>query len=75
MGAIRPVITNFQSGELSPRLYGRVDSPMFGQGAKELLNFAPSTLGGADRRGGLEWKCAANDVDADTRIIPWSIND
>jgi len=72
---IRPVITNFSSGELSPRMEGRVDLPMYSGGARELTNFAPERLGGVFKRGGLEYKINAPVDTGNVRLIPWSISD
>jgi hypothetical protein len=71
---IRPVITNFASGELDPRLEGRVDLSMYSGSAKELTNFFPSRLGGAFKRGGLQYKINTPSQSYACRLIPWSIN-
>ena len=75
MAVIRPVITDFSAGELSPKLAGRVDSPVYSRGAQEMTNFIPGRLGGAYRRGGLRYIADAPSASAKTRLIPWSVND
>jgi hypothetical protein len=68
---MRPVITNFSSGELDPRLEGRVDLPMVSSGARELTNFFPPRLGGAFKRGGLLHRLV---LAGQTRLIPWNVS-
>lgn len=83
MGTIRPVITDFSAGEVSPRLAGRTDSPIYTRSAKELTNFIPGTLGGIYRRGGFQHVIEAPYVNGISgarvtgklRLIPWSVND
>jgi len=75
MGTIRPALTNFALGELSPKLAGRVDLPLYTKGALEMTNVAPLPLGGCGKRGGLEWKLAIDAAAAGScRMIPWSIS-
>jgi len=75
MGTIRPALTNFALGELSPKLAGRVDLPLYTKGALEMTNVAPLPLGGCGKRGGLEWKLAIDEAAAGScRMIPWSIS-
>ena len=71
---IRPVLTDFSAGELSPKLSGRVDLPIYSKGAKELTNFRVEALGGATKRPGTAFYSGttANKV---ARIIPWVIDD
>ena len=46
------ILTNFTAGELSPRLYGRVDLAKYQNGARELRNMTSLPQGGARKRGG-----------------------
>jgi len=74
MGMIRPIYNNFSAGEISPKLAGRADLPVFQGGANKLHNMIPEKMGGARRRGG--FKHIINmPVDAKARLIPWSVND
>lgn len=46
MGRNTPLISNFSRGELTPKLYGRPDSPVYFQGASVMQNFMPMLQGG-----------------------------
>lgn len=72
MGAIKPVYNNFSAGEITPKLYGRMDSPIYQAGVNRLENFTPDMFGSVRRRGGLKHLATATGVE---RIIPWSISD
>jgi len=75
MGAMRPIVTDFSMGELSPRLAGRVDLPLYSKGATEMTNVLPYPLGGAGKRGGLEFKKLIDATGLGScRMIPWSIS-
>lgn len=74
MGKIRPVYNNFAAGEISPKLAGRSDLPVFQAGASRMKNMKPERLGGASKRGGFKY-IAKTPVDDSARLIPWSIND
>lgn len=75
MGNIRPVITNFLAGELSPKMDGRVDHTLYGSGAKELTNFQVELLGGVRRRGGLAHEIELKTQSGPSRLIPWNVSD
>lgn len=45
----KKAITNFTSGELDPRLYGRTDIEQYGNSAKYLRNVVVERYGGATR--------------------------
>ena len=49
---LSPIINSFASGELSPRLMGRTDSPKYATGCEVMENFMALPHGGAKRRGG-----------------------
>ena len=44
--------TNFTSGELSERMFGRIDVSQYYNGAKKLLNYIMMPQGGVKRRSG-----------------------
>ena len=71
---IRPVLTAFSAGELSPKLSGRVDLPVYFKGAKEITNFRVEALGGVTKRPGTTFYAKTQDNFA-TRIIPWVVAD
>jgi hypothetical protein len=48
-------ITNFSRGEFGPQLYGRVDLPQYGAGAKQLVNFMVQRYGGVRFRDGFRY--------------------
>lgn len=48
-------ITNFARGEFGPELYGRVDLPQYGAGAKELTNAIVQRYGGVAARPGFRY--------------------
>jgi hypothetical protein len=74
MPTLRPLLTDFSAGELSPRLAGRVDLPVYFKGAQEITNFRVQTLGGVTKRPGTSL-LAGTVSDAKARLIPWAIND
>ena len=53
------VQTNFTSGELSPRMSGRVDVARYANGVKKLRNFIALPQGGAERRPGTRYRGTA----------------
>ncbi len=58
--------TNFVSGELDPKAFGRIDIKQYFQGAESLRNYLVLPQGGATRRPGLEYQ--AELVNKITRI-------
>jgi hypothetical protein len=71
MPRVTTIQTNFSAGEISPRLYGRVDVAKYQNGAKRMRDTVPQIYGGARRRYGSvfvrEVKTSANR----TRLIPF----
>jgi hypothetical protein len=74
MAEIKPVLNNFSSGEITPDAFGMVGSPAFASGAQELLNMMPVSMGGAARRGAMEYIATIPGGDS-ARLIPWSVDD
>ncbi len=62
--------TNFTAGELSPRMWGRVDIAKYGNGAKSLRNVLVWRHGGARRRYGSRY-VGATKASAEARLIPF----
>jgi len=60
MPKISPIQSSFAAGEVSSKVYGRIDSAGYKQGVKELTNFIPDTRGSVSNRGGFKWKYAIN---------------
>ena len=54
MSLVPIIITNFTSGELSPRLAGRVDVSKYFNGCQALENFLVQPHGGVTRRSGMD---------------------
>ncbi len=65
------LITNFASGELSERLYGRADLQTYYQGASRLKNFNILPTGGIVRRNGFR-RCG--EMTSEARLIPFIVN-
>ena len=63
-------ITDFSAGELSPRLRGRVDSPIYNKGLQTSRNYTSIPFGGVTRRPGT-WRIAdiTSDYDAVTEPL------
>lgn len=74
MAKASPEITSFTSGELSPRLEGRVDIPKYFSGSKKLENFVVHPHGGATRRPGTQFISEVKDSSKEHRLIPFEFN-
>lgn len=68
---ISPIVNSFASGELSPRLMGRTDSPKFTSGCEIMENFIALPHGGALRRGGTRYINEVKNSAHGTRLIPF----
>lgn len=55
MSKVSPAITNFNSGEFSPMIAGRVDFDRYANGCTVMENFIPTVQGPALRRGGTRY--------------------
>lgn len=65
------LITSFSAGQLSKKLYGRIDLPVYAQGASELTNFDIIPTGGIVRRSGTK---RLGTLKKPARLIPFIIN-
>ena len=74
MAKLTLVQTNFTAGELSPRMYGRVDIARYQNGAKTVENAWPVVHGGAVRRYGTLLCAPAKYPDRRVRLIPYVFN-
>lgn len=61
MSKASPALTNFNAGEFSPLLEGRIDFDRYQNGCKRLLNFIPTVQGPAVRRGGTRYVASVKD--------------
>ena len=66
--------TNFTSGELSPRLEGRIDINKYANGLHKLENFVVYPHGGVTRRRGSEYVASSKDGDKKVRLVPFEPN-
>ena len=55
MAESSPILTNFTSGELSPRLNGRIDMEKYYNGASTINNFQVLMHGGLQKRSGTRY--------------------
>lgn len=67
--------TNFTAGEISPKLYGRVDVARYQNGAKRMRDTIPQVYGGAKRRDGSLFVNEVKTSDKATRLIPFIYNE
>ena len=68
---IRPPLLDFSAGELSPKLAGRIDSPVYYKGCQRLTNFFPRITGGMGKRPGFVW---VGESLGPGRLIPWTLD-
>ena len=73
MPRVAPIIANFNAGEWSPRLYGRVDLQKYPNAARELRNFLPLVEGCITKRPGTRY-VAATKGNAVARLMPFEFN-
>lgn len=71
MPRVSPIQTAFTSGELSPRLYGRVDLAKYASGAETLENWLIQPQGGITRRPGSLYVTTTKDSTMPPRLIPF----
>ncbi len=69
-----PALTNFTAGEVSPRLFGRVDLSKYYNGCSELENFLVHPHGGATRRSGFRFIANAVNHNGKSLLIPFEFN-
>jgi hypothetical protein len=71
MSLIPIVLTNFTSGELSPRLAGRVDVSKYFNGCQLLENFLVQPHGGVTRRSGMRYVADAVRHGGRSLLVPY----
>lgn len=71
MAESSPIITDFTSGELSPRLNGRVDLERYYSGAKTIKNFEVQMHGGLQKRSGTRFIASVKNSAHTTKLIPF----
>jgi hypothetical protein len=69
-----PILTNFTSGELSPRVSARVDLAKYFNGCRILQNFITLPHGGAIKRPGTYFVAEAKYSDKKCRLVPFEFS-
>lgn len=72
MSTVAPLQSNFSGGEISPLLYGRVDSDRYKTSLALCHNWIPTLQGGLTRRPGSQFIGAVKDGTTKVRIIPFT---
>ena len=62
--------SNFTAGEISPRLFGRVDLSKYNNGAKTIQNAVVQTHGGVSRRPGTRFASQIKDTGTSDIKVP-----
>jgi hypothetical protein len=75
MAQAQPIKTNFTAGELSPRLFGRVDVSRYLNGAALLENFIVLPHGGIIGRPGSRFSAEVKDSSKITRLLSFEFNE
>lgn len=75
MPKVTTLQTNFTAGEISPKLYGRVDVARYQNGAKLMRDTIPQVYGGAKRRDGSLFVHEVKTSAKETRLIPFIYNE
>ncbi|SNR91361.1 hypothetical protein SAMN04488503_1878 [Humidesulfovibrio mexicanus] len=71
MSLVPVLLTNFTSGELSPRLAGRVDVSKYFNGCQSLVNFLAQPHGGVVRRGGMRFVARSASGAGKSLLVPY----
>lgn len=71
MSRTTPIQTNFTGGEISPRLYGRVDLQKYGTSVERCENFTIFPHGGATKRSGTRFINAVKFSNRRTCLVPF----
>ena len=74
MSRVTSIQTNFTAGQLSPRLFGRVDLSKYANGAAEITNLIVQPHGGVTRRPGTKFINEVKTSSAKTRLLPFEFS-
>ena len=74
MARVSTIVTNFQSGELSPRLEGRIDLEKYSSGSQTMENMVVFPQGGVTRRPGTYYAGSSKDG-GKVRLINFEYSD
>ena len=69
-----PVKMNFTSGELSPKMLGRIDLDQYAAGVETMTNFLPVIWGGARFRPGFRFVNEVKNSADQTRLVPFEFS-
>lgn len=69
-----PMLSSFNSGELSPNIEGRVDVTKYANGCKALENYIPLVQGPAKRRGGTKFVAEIKDSTSRAWLVRFEFN-
>lgn len=69
-----PIQVSFNGGELSPRMFGRLDQPRYQSGAERMENFIPLVQGPAIRRSGFRF-IGQTLGSLPVRLVPFPVSD
>lgn len=67
-------VNDFSAGELSQKVSGRIDLPMYRSGAREMYNMIPLPSGGATKRPGTRYLGQAKHADRVCRLVYWTVS-
>ena len=70
-----PIVTNFTTGEVSPRVEGRMDMPQYRNSCRKLENFLVRQQGGVDRRPGTFYVATAKTAAQKPRLMSLVVDD
>lgn len=71
MAKASPILENFNTGEMSPLVAGRISFEKYPNGASILENFIPTTQGPNVRRGGFRFVHEVKDSSATVLLVPF----
>lgn len=74
MPKVSPIQSNFNGGEISPLLYGRVDVPRYKESLAICKNYLPLIQGPITRRPGSSFVFPVKSSSAVTRLIPFEFS-
>ena len=71
MPRAHPIQNQFTVGEVSPKMYARIDLDQYRQGARRLANMLPLPHGGLERRAGTRFVAEVKDSTHQVRLLPF----
>ena len=74
MGRASPIVTSFNTGEVSPLMEGRVDVGKYAAACRRLENFFPLIQGPATRRGGFRYVSEVKDSTKRVWLVRFEFN-